>query len=157
MTDNDDRADIVLILEGTYPFVMGGVSSWVHRLISEMPELTFGIVHIAPRVNYYGAEPAYKMPANVVFLEECGLMPVRRAPSRARVRRHRARLDALWQQLIRLREAEPGALPEIARQFEELAADGLRPEDVLAGEPFWDALVACYEAEASEQSFINFF
>tara|TARA_R110002094_G_scaffold108167_4_gene106192 strand:+ start:119 stop:1636 length:1518 start_codon:yes stop_codon:yes gene_type:complete len=156
MTGNDDRADIVLILEGTYPFVMGGVSSWVHQLVSEMPDLTFGIVHIAPRAGCYEA-PAYEMPDNVVFVEECGLMPPRRAPSAARVRRYRDRLAAAWQELLQLREADPSVLPQIAMQFEELAADGLRAEDFAAGPAFWDALISCYEAEAAEQSFINFF
>src|SRR5206468_1935910 len=27
-----DKADVALLLEGTYPFVSGGVSSWVHQL-----------------------------------------------------------------------------------------------------------------------------
>ena len=29
----NEIADVCLILEGTYPFVLGGVSSWVHDLI----------------------------------------------------------------------------------------------------------------------------
>lgn len=36
-------ADIALLLEGTYPYVRGGVSSWVHQIISGMPERTFSI------------------------------------------------------------------------------------------------------------------
>ena len=34
-------ADVCLVLEGTYPFVSGGVSSWVHHLATHMPEITF--------------------------------------------------------------------------------------------------------------------
>ncbi|EQD32167.1 lipopolysaccharide N-acetylglucosaminyltransferase, partial [mine drainage metagenome] len=33
--------DICLILEGTYPYVTGGVSSWTHQLIMSLPEFTF--------------------------------------------------------------------------------------------------------------------
>ncbi len=157
MNHHDDQADIVLILEGTYPFVMGGVSSWVHRLVGEMPELTFGIVHIAPRAHYYGDQPAYKLPANVVFVEEFGLLPPRREPRPARIARRRAELDALWQDLLRLRDADPAALPELDRRCDELARSGITPEDVLAGAPCWDALTACYEREAADQSFVNFF
>lgn len=38
--------DVVFLCEGTYPFVPGGVSSWVHSLIVGMPDLKFGIVYL---------------------------------------------------------------------------------------------------------------
>ena len=41
-----DAADVALILEGTYLYVGGGVSSWVHQLIRGLPEVTFSIVFI---------------------------------------------------------------------------------------------------------------
>ncbi len=40
--------DVVFLCEGTYPFVPGGVSSWIHSLIVGMPDLSFGIVYLAP-------------------------------------------------------------------------------------------------------------
>lgn len=157
MTRNDDRADVVLVLEGTYPFVMGGVSSWVHRLVTEMPERTFGIVHIAPRVDYYGSKPAYQLPSNIVFLEQYGLMPEQRPRPGRRRGKDRERLREVWRHLCDLRADDPLVLPALGREFEELAADGFCADDVLSGEPYWDAIVGCYEAEAAEQSFLNFF
>lgn len=38
--------DVVFLCEGTYPYVPGGVSSWIHSLITHMPELKFGIVYL---------------------------------------------------------------------------------------------------------------
>ena len=35
----DGVADVGLLLEGTYPYVSGGVSTWVHEIISGFPEL----------------------------------------------------------------------------------------------------------------------
>ena len=32
---------ICLILEGSYPFINGGVSTWMHQYITEMPEHEF--------------------------------------------------------------------------------------------------------------------
>lgn len=156
-TGNDDCADIVLILEGTYPFVVGGVSTWVHRLVTKMPQLTFGIVHIAPRLDYYGSKPAYDVPPNVVFLEQLGLLRPRRAPSARRMRRHRRALDTLWQQLLQLRDGGVQKLPVIGQHFEQLVAAGIVPDDVLAGPSCWDALVSSYEREAGDQSFASFF
>ena len=33
-------ADICLLLEGTWPYVRGGVSIWIHQMILGLPELT---------------------------------------------------------------------------------------------------------------------
>lgn len=154
---DDDRADIVLVLEGTYPFVMGGVSSWVHRIVGQMPDFRFGIVHIAPRVHFYGDKPAYKLPGNVVFLDEVGLVPEPREPRPHRRRRHGALLEAIWSALLRLRGGDESVLKELPAHAARLRAVGLGPDDVLASEACWRAVVGCYQAEASDQSFLNFF
>ena len=31
--------DVCLILEGTYPYIVGGVSNWTHALLSGLPSL----------------------------------------------------------------------------------------------------------------------
>ena len=38
--------DVTLLLEGTYPFVSGGVSSWVHQIIRGLPEYSFSLVFL---------------------------------------------------------------------------------------------------------------
>ena len=58
-------ADVVLVLEGTYPYAIGGVSTWVHGLLTSLPDTTFGIVHL-----YAGAQPQraqFERPANVAW------------------------------------------------------------------------------------------
>lgn len=61
--------DVCLLLEGTYPYVAGGVSTWVHQLISAMKDIKFGIVYIAPH-----SDPTrvikYDMPQNVIYLKD---------------------------------------------------------------------------------------
>jgi glycosyltransferase involved in cell wall biosynthesis len=60
--------DICLLLEGTYPFVRGGVSSWVHQIIRGLPELSFSLVFIGGSRRDY-AEPKYELAPNVVHME----------------------------------------------------------------------------------------
>ena len=62
-------ADVGLLLEGTYPYVSGGVSSWVHQIINGFPDLTFAICFLGSRKQDYG-EMKFKLPANVVHIEE---------------------------------------------------------------------------------------
>lgn len=58
-----------MICEGTYPYITGGVSAWVHNIIRDFPNFTFGIVHLASKKDEF-REMKYKLPANVVeFLE----------------------------------------------------------------------------------------
>ena len=63
-----DRADIALLLEGTFPYVSGGVTSWVNPIIRAFPENRFAIVFLGSRREDYG-EPKYQLPDNVVHFE----------------------------------------------------------------------------------------
>ena len=63
------RTHVCMLLEGTYPYVRGGVSSWVHQVITGLPELRFALVFIGSRRADYG-EQRYVLPSNVVKLEQ---------------------------------------------------------------------------------------
>src|SRR3970040_1111757 len=58
-----------MVLEGTYPYVPGGVSSWVHGLVQALPERRFTLLHISPSEGSYG-QPCYQMPDNITGLTE---------------------------------------------------------------------------------------
>ena len=61
---NQQPADVCLILEGSYPYVAGGVSSWAHDLIQTQAQLSFHLlILLAP-----GAEKIskYTLPSNVI-------------------------------------------------------------------------------------------
>ena len=62
------HANVCLLLEGTFPYVRGGVSTWVKQMIEGMPELTFSIIFLGANDQDY-AEPAYDIPSNVVHME----------------------------------------------------------------------------------------
>ncbi|CAM2153375.1 polysaccharide biosynthesis protein PelF [Pararobbsia alpina] len=72
-------ADIALLLEGTFPYVRGGVSSWVDQMIRAFPEKTFAIVFIGSREEDYDGQ-LYELPANVVHLETHYLYTVEAPP-----------------------------------------------------------------------------
>ena len=59
------EADVALVLEGTYPYAIGGVSTWADGLVRGLPDVRFGVAHL------YAGEPprgaAYALPANVVW------------------------------------------------------------------------------------------
>ncbi|MCH9739671.1 MAG: GT4 family glycosyltransferase PelF [Epsilonproteobacteria bacterium] len=60
--------DILIPSEGTYPFVRGGVSSWIAQLIAGMPQYTFGIAFIGSRRADYSPTPLFEFPDNLVYI-----------------------------------------------------------------------------------------
>lgn len=57
-------SDVCLVLEGTYPYVRGGVSAWVHNIIRAMPDIKFSILSIMP-TPADTREEQYALPDNV--------------------------------------------------------------------------------------------
>ena len=91
-------ADVCIIVEGAYPYVPGGVSSWIDWLIKTQPDTTFCIVSLLPRPT--AQKPRYARPPNVigfqnVYLQDFGARPVKRL-------RVPAETDALAEALSRL-------------------------------------------------------
>src|SRR5688500_12573017 len=62
-------ADVTLILEGTYPYISGGVSTWVHQILNAYPDRRFALLHIGPHPKAY-EKPLYEIPKNVTELHE---------------------------------------------------------------------------------------
>ncbi len=44
----DYEVRVCILVEGTYPYITGGVSSWVQMLVENMPDIEFDVVHLAP-------------------------------------------------------------------------------------------------------------
>lgn len=63
--------DVCILVEGCYPYIAGGVSSWLNWLIRSQPHLNFAVLAIVsgagPRV------PRYERPPNLVFFDEVNL------------------------------------------------------------------------------------
>ncbi len=151
------RLDVLLVLEGTYPFVKGGVSTWAHELISGLPQYSFGIVFLGSRkADYQGYQ--YTLPANVVHIEEHFLFDDARPTSSAQKPELRA-ADATVEQAIAglhvtLRDTEI-PLPR-AREWN----DGQSPIGrtvFYESESAWNYLCTRYQDVAEADSFVDYF
>ncbi len=103
---------ICLIVEGCYPYVVGGVSAWVQMLMRRMPEHEFVIVSIGAEQKQRGVYK-YELPANLrelreYFLDEYLTHPGTGAPVRLSPAQQNAMLDLLrgatpdWTELFAL-------------------------------------------------------
>ncbi len=58
---------VCLVIEGSYPFITGGVSSWVHELISGLPQIEFVLFTFSPEA---GQKLRYTLPPNIVGITD---------------------------------------------------------------------------------------
>jgi glycosyltransferase involved in cell wall biosynthesis len=153
-TRGDGRlADVCLLLEGTYPYVSGGVSTWVNDLIRAQPHLRFHCVALLADRK----ERAFKYPIaeNVVGLTHIYLQQPAAGPRRASgLRKLFRRLEP---HLLSIQSR--GGLADLAAV---LALIGARREELgaatlLDSPEAWNTLVRMYEASVPDCSFLDYF
>jgi polysaccharide biosynthesis protein PelF len=154
------KPDVCLLLEGTYPYVSGGVSTWVHQIINALPEIQFSLLFI-------GSEKAanlkfkYSLPPNIISVEEVYLHEsVHETGKSSTVPR-----EACEQILGMLRAflferpqgaSETSAFLQISREIINLTRQ--TTFDAAWAHPgVWDLVCDVYERQAPEESFIDFF
>ena len=152
------KADIAVLLEGTYPYVSGGVSSWVHQVIRAFPEYTFALVFIGSRAADYG-KMRYELPQNVVHLESHF---IHEDPDRPRVAAVRPQGDGLagmerLHDYFRSPTAEPEGKSLILRMIDGICDGTLREEDFLHSEEAWRFIGERYRRFSTEPSFVDYF
>lgn len=156
---NSAAADVLLLLEGTYPYVRGGVSSWVHQIIKGTPQLRFALIFIGGSRSHYG-DQQYQLPDNVVhvehhYLEDSwrALTPTRRPGDKAAFER----CEQLHERFKCPRQSASAA--ELAELLSMVAnpLGGISHEDFLFSEQAWESITRSYQKHCSEPSFVNYF
>lgn len=147
------EADVCLILEGSYPYVAGGVSTWAHDLIKAQAPMTFSIVALT--ADEKPRELRYQLPDNVVQLVNLPLRSPADGPE-SRLGATRLMRD-LTQALIAMRgdTAQHGFRRAVELIAQTRAAVGTR---LLMNSPAaWEMVTAMYREDAPESSFLEYF
>ena len=153
------EADIGLLLEGTFPFVSGGVSSWVNQIIRSFPEYTFALIFLGSRRQDYG-EPKYQLPDNVVHLECHYMHEASDAPLVRDMRGDAATFEQVAQMHGYFRSAagNPQGEAAFAALTPELLQGGkLDRETFLYSERAWDFIKQNYRKHSTDPSFVDYF
>lgn len=141
---------IALIVEGSYPYVSGGVASWIQMLIASMPQHEFEIIAISSSRKEEKTYK-YKLPANLSSIHDVFIMDYQnleegRAPRLSAVE---AEACLAW---FAFQPGSEKALTLIADQ-----AKLGNPVSFMKSENFWSFLVDAYEREMPEHSFNSYF
>lgn len=150
------HADVCLILEGTYPFVTGGVSNWAHELIEEQTHLTFHLLCIVPLDAEL--ELKYQLPSNVLSLKtvRLGDLPAGDVGNPAIAR---SLHDSLKGPLGKITSEKPIELSELRDIVNAIRGSklSLGQTILLDCEEAWHQLLELYENAFEEQSFLDYF
>ena len=141
---------VCIVAEGCYPFVVGGVSSWVHSLIQLFPETEFVILAIAANRSQRG-KYAYELPKNVSAVYELYLDDVDWSGSK---KLHRKRLKKEQYQALRSLILDQDIEWDVL--FDLFQKENVSLNALLMGEDFLNAVRDCYNLKYSQIVFSDF-
>lgn len=150
-------ANIGLLLEGTFPFVSGGVSSWVNQIIRGFPELSFALCFLGSRPEDY-SDMRYELPDNVVHLEVHYLHKPT-TPTKACPRSGDAEVFADIRAMHeRYRCPNEGSADNLLKSLMDFQSNGrYQQEDFLHSHEAWDFITEQYRQHCTDPSFVDYF
>ncbi|GAB4013021.1 MAG: GT4 family glycosyltransferase PelF [Bdellovibrio sp.] len=147
-------SDVCLILEGTYPYVTGGVSSCVYQLIKNTPQIKYSILYIGAS-EIEGRDYKYPIPDNVSLIREVFLFDYNiqgrifklgnEFPSQLLTQFHRE-----------INSFDFSSLTKIFDYFFKDSEDFDKILKIFQSQETWDYLVKSYNYRFSDQSQVSF-
>lgn len=140
---------VCIVVEGCYPYVTGGVSSWVHGLIQSFPKLEFIILAIISNRSLSG-KFTYQLPENVMEVHELYLEDADwNRKGRGRCKLSRTEYQA-FRSLVSNRHVE---WETVIRMFQEKP---ISLDKFLMGEDFLKIVREYYDLHYSQLVFSDF-
>lgn len=161
-----EKVDVMLLLEGTFPYVSGGVSSWVNQVIRGFPELTFGAVFLGSRAEDYG-DMRYELPDNFIHLQVHHMHDTKAPPAVGATRGNKKAFKTNSSLHEALKASRDGANPleataEAGRLLEKiipmLGEGGALSEDAfMYSKRSWEYVTENYREFCTDPSFVDYF
>lgn len=146
---------IGIIAEGSYPYVTGGVSSWIHQLITELPDIYFKVISIMPskqeKLNYKYEIPDNLLEIKTIYLDDYLSLKHRNGSKKIHLKyKEKENLinflymnqDVDWKEIIKLISSKK----RIGNTL-----------DFLQSELFWNIIIDYYEEKYEGENFNTFF
>lgn len=123
---------VCMILEGSYPYVNGGVSSWMHQYINAMPDVEFVLwcigAYSSDKDNF-----KYEIPKNVVEIKQVFLNDYMNNKAKGTK-------NFSEKQLIELNHLVCSERVDWSVIFDMCRKKDFNPTDLLESRPFWEKL-----------------
>lgn len=140
---------VCLVVEGCYPYVVGGVSTWIQTLVTEMSDIEFCIYTIGVNEEDKG-KFKYKLPENITSIQETFLnTKIRENQKNSLYRFNNRHREALMSLMLK----EEVLWKEVFDFFYEKK---LWPPKILMGRDFLDIAMEVYKKSYSRTVFMDF-
>ena len=159
MPPRADNVDVLLLLEGTFPYVAGGVSSWVNQIIRGFPDIRFGAIFIGSRREDYG-QMRYALPDNLAHLDTIYLFeaqdnpPVERSHTSEQTMQQVRRMHELFHTDIKHPDSPDLFASLLDRAF---PSRDLSHDKFLYSHEAWDFIKESYLRYSTDPSFVDYF
>jgi|FLOH01.1.fsa_nt_gi polysaccharide biosynthesis protein PelF len=152
-----DSVDIMLFSEGTYPYVKGGVSSWILQLMKGLPDFTFGVCFVGAKEVMDGErlEISYEFPPNLKHLEVHYLFENNEKISSKRREGSKAGFEAVAK-LYESFKSEDSTIPAMLQNIEFYTKD-VTFDDFLHSERAWSFINNTYMKNCPDIPFVDYF
>lgn len=147
------RQMICIIAEGSYPYVVGGVSSWIHQLIKGHPEKDFKILSILPSKKE-NVEIRYEIPSNLLEVKTIYLADIyEHKVNKKDFMKYDDKEEDIISQFINME------LSDDTKKALELLSDKEKSSvfDFTTSVFFWDKICLKYKNEYNDKEFNNFY
>jgi glycosyltransferase involved in cell wall biosynthesis len=145
------RADVAFIVEGSYPFVRGGVAAWTHQLLEAFSDINFALVFLGSNKKSY-QEPKYELPKNVVRFDMCYLYE-----AETQVKVNKGNPFELMNMLLKSDNTDKAQrLYDDLNFFINLNKD-IKFLNAFATKKNWNFIITHYEKYCTDPSFVNYF
>jgi glycosyltransferase involved in cell wall biosynthesis len=156
----DGVADVCLVLEGTYPYISGGVSTWVHQIIQALPDLKFALFYVGAETDP-SAVMRYEIPENVIGFEEVYLFDPLPKPDRLPGKARRGTRDEIYGTLGEFLKAvqQDDERERFVKFVEAVLRRGkaFSCANLWADQDSWELLTSIYQNYMEDESFLNYF
>lgn len=144
---------VCMILEGSYPYVYGGVSSWTHQYIQAMPNVEFILWCVGAKASDKGRYK-YQLPENVIEVHEVFLDDALRVKMKKKKVAGTEVTDDQKEELKKLFEGKKLNWDLLFQLFQN---QQMNPVEMLMSPIFLDLLMKICEEQFPYVSFAEYF
>jgi glycosyltransferase involved in cell wall biosynthesis len=149
------ETDVCLIVEGCYPHITGGVSSWLDWLMRSLPQCSFSVISLVSGDEIRTSK--YKFPPNLLRFSELNLTGPSSRASTGYLNADSALASVFAGQLTTLlRQGGIGALGEVLSTISNFSRYATY-QNLTRSEFAWQVVCNMYRTMMPEASFIDYF